>query len=163
VPATTRRTAIGVALLGLGITAGCDLGASGDDGEPADRPDEDVVLTEDVRAEIAAVAALVSAAGERFPRLAEPLTPLVEMHAAHTDALGERSTPGPSPSGSPSTAAFAGPAAALRTVRAREQRLQGVLTDAAVAARSGTLARLLASMSAGVAQHLASLPAEVSA
>ena len=40
-------------------------------------------------------------------------------------------------------------------VRRNEKRLQALLVEAAVAAESGTLARLLASMSAAVAQQLA--------
>jgi len=49
---------------------------------------------------------------------------------------------------------------ALALVRRREQRHQRLLVDGAVQAQSGRLARLLASMSAAVAQQLAVLPSE---
>ena len=46
----------------------------------------------------------------------------------------------------------------LRRVRRSERGLQAALVDAADRAESGALARLLASMSASVTQHLALLP-----
>ncbi len=46
----------------------------------------------------------------------------------------------------------------LPQVRRAESTLQRHLTDAAVAAESGALAGLLASMAAAIAQHLAVLP-----
>jgi hypothetical protein len=49
----------------------------------------------------------------------------------------------------------------LRLVRQSERRLHVTLVDAAGRAESGALARLLASMSASVTQHLSVLPSEV--
>ena len=50
-------------------------------------------------------------------------------------------------------------ASALRLLRTRELRAQRRLVDSSLAAASGALARLLASMSAGIAQQVATLPA----
>ena len=79
---------------------------------------------------------------------------LGELHAAHLAALAGRPAAGGSP-----VPAFDGPDEALGRVRVREQQAQRRLAAWSVAAESGALARLLASMSAGVAQHLAQLPA----
>ena len=90
--------------------------------------------------------------------LAPALTPLVDLHTAH-DALLAESSPDPSPAPTGSTVApRSRPALAL--VRRREAALQAELAALAGRARSGPLARLLASMSAAVAQHVARLPAE---
>ena len=79
----------------------------------------------------------------------------MKAHRRHVEVLeGEldgEAPPGPSPD----------PAAALRGASASERELQASLVDAAGRAESGALARLLASMSASVTQHLAVLPAEV--
>jgi hypothetical protein len=63
------------------------------------------------------------------------------MHTAHLDAL-EAAPPVP------------GTAAPLPQLLRSERQLQRFLVDAAMAAESGGLARLLASMSAAVSQHL---------
>ena len=159
--AATRRTTIGALLLGLGVVAGCDLDPStGDAGSsPQATVDPDVGLVRDVLAEISAVAGLVSSAGAAHPPLGDPMAALGRLHDAQAAALDA------GPSAGSATAAqaptFADPSAALRAVRRREQRLEHMLVDWSVAARSGALARLLASMSAGVAQHLAALPGTV--
>ena len=74
------------------------------------------------------------------------------MHEAHLEVLepsDERSVPSPAPAASPADAV-----ARLRTV---ETTLQQTLATGAVEAQSGALARLLASMSASVSQHLVAL------
>ena len=76
------------------------------------------------------------------------------MHRAHLEVLepsDERSVPPPAPAASPADAI-----ARLRTV---EATLQQTLATGAVDAQSGALARLLASMSASVSQHLVALEA----
>lgn len=171
-----RRRALGLGLGGAAavalLTSGCDLreltrdaptGAAGTGEDPADDPDQllvDGVLV-DLQARIAAVAAARAAA----PRLRRVLRPLEDMHRAHLEAL----TPAPG-SGAPSAASTPTPSPApvptgtpLETVRADESTHQAALVTAAVAARSGALARLLASMSASVAQHVAVLPAGATA
>lgn len=79
--------------------------------------------------------------------------PLVDLHTTHRatllDLLGEAAAPLPSPVGPPLTRA---------EVPLRESGLQAELVSASLAADDGLVARLLASMSAGVAQRLVLLP-----
>jgi hypothetical protein len=158
----TRRAALGGALASLAVVSACDVtqptdhsgAASGPrSGTPAPTPteDPDAALVDRVLVELGEVSALVAAA-TRFAPLRASMRTLGELHAAHRDALDGGPVTGRSP------AAFAGAAEALRRVRAREQQTQRRLAGWAVAAESGALARLLASMSAGVAQQLAVLP-----
>jgi hypothetical protein len=162
---TTRRGALGGAI-GLVLVSACDVDdlrppedqttpvpspTPGATGTP--EPDADTALAEDTAHSM--VAALVLATGVRraFPRLRGPLQPLVRMHRAHLavlEAPDDRSVPAPDVGGTP--------AEAVAAVRTAEQALQEVLATAAVEAQSGALARLLASMSASVSQHLAVLP-----
>jgi hypothetical protein len=175
--AATRRAALGGALATLAAVSACDLAQPADpagdasgaasptpSGEAAGAPsgngsasaeDPDAALVDEVLADLGELAALV-AAGSRFAPLRAPMRALAALHAAHLEALdGE-------PAGQQSPGVrFAGPAEALRQVRVREQQAQRRLADWSVAAESGALARLLASMSAGVAQHLVVLPASV--
>lgn len=166
--AANRRTAIGVALAGLGAT-GCRLDRSADPagpatgstsaspggGSPAPRdPDPDTALVAEVLVELADLTLLTAAIARRFPALREPARELGRLHRAHREALGEEVVPddqgvGPRPRDA---------AAALAVLRSRELRTQRRLADWSVAAQSGALARLLASMSAGVAQHVTTLP-----
>lgn len=159
-PALTRRSAVASLALGLtGVAAGCDPdhgagerspGVSGTSASTGGA-DPDVDLTDRVRRELGDLLALVSAAGARFGSLEHELRPFRELHRAHLAALDasapNASVPGPELPRSP--------AAAMRAVLARERSGQARLADAAVAAASGVLARLLASMSAGMAQRLA--------
>lgn len=152
----TRRGVLGGLLAGLSA-AGCDATTSGTkpvaptSGTPATDPPEDPdrALVDDVRRQVGEVAALVRATVDRRPGLAAELRGLDRLHRRHLAAL-----PG---AGQPPTSPRAhGGAVELRSrVRAREASLQRSLADAAVAARSGPLAALLASMSAAVAQQLA--------
>jgi hypothetical protein len=181
--AATRRAALGGALATLAAVSACDLAepvdqpvggsgeASGDasltpSGEVAGQPsgeastppeDPDTALVDEVLAGLGELAALV-AAGARFAPLRAPMRALAALHAAHLEALDGEPVAGRSPG-----VRFAGPAEALRRVRAAEQQGQRRLADWSVAAESGALARLLASMSAAVAQHLVALPATVRA
>lgn len=147
-------------LVGLVAVAGCDLddldptseSAPGSGGS-APPQDADSDLLEDVTTTTDAVLMLVAALRRRHPALAGTLRPLGEMHVAHRTALG-----GPERSASHPPMTTRGPAAALALVRDRELRFQRQLADWSVAARSGPLARLLAAMSAAVAQQLAVLP-----
>lgn len=87
------------------------------------------------------------------PVPAAPTTPAGPATAAPTPADGPSGT-GPGGTGSPTPS----PVTAAR-VRAAEQALEQTLARAAVAAREGGLARLLACMSAAVAQRVTLLPA----
>jgi hypothetical protein len=156
--ATTRRTAVGGALLGLGAT-GCrpdrsssSTGAGG--GSPAAGQDPDAALVAEVLAELTALSRLTAYVAGHVPALRGPARALEDLHRAHRKVLGDE-VPTPAPGGGPRPADAA---TALRLLRRRELEAQRRLVDWSVAARSGALARLLASMSAGVSQQVANLP-----
>lgn len=154
-PRATRRTTLGGALAGLALLAGCDLGSADPASTPApptDADDPDARLVEEVVDDIVATRRLVESLRRRHDSLRRPLGELVRVHDAHLTALESSGPPGRG-AGRPGSAA-----AAVTLVRARELRHQRLLTEHAVAARSGRLARLLASMSAAIAQQLATLP-----
>jgi len=148
-------------------TAGCDLGprtsrtaepapTSGAPAEPGE--DADRLLLDDLRALLLGASGLVATTRDTCRELRRPLAPLAALHRAHLAVLDEAGgsddaiqRPGPSPERRATEA--------LARVRQREERLRSRLADASVRAGSGEFARLLASMSAGVAAHLADLPA----
>jgi hypothetical protein len=155
----TRRTTLGTALLGVTALSGCDLVGPGSDDPassplPRDSDDPDAELVEAVLDDIVATSLLVDSLRRRHDSLRGPLTPLVRVHAAHLEVLGGES---PDPSGR-TPAARRNASAALALLEKRELRHQRLLADRALAAQSGRLARLLASMSAAIAQQLAVLP-----
>ncbi len=174
-PVASRRTALGCGILALTAVSGCDLALDGEgSGEPADATpsdgpdpqatapaagDPDTVLVDEVLAELGSMVDLVTAAAAGSAGLRVPLTALRELHLAHAAALqadpDSSSTSGATPSPTDSPTALSGGAGATRArVTSRERRLQRRLADWSVAADSGALARLLASMSAAVAQHV---------
>lgn len=165
-----RREVLGGAL-GLLVVTACDVDdlrppedeaaptpssgpSSASSASAGAEPDADTRLAEDAAYEIAVALALVDSVRRSFPRLRVQVQPLARMHRTHLTVLeppAERSIPAP--------AAAATRAEALQRVRTAEEALQRTLTVAAVAAQSGALARLLASVSASVAQHtVAHLP-----
>jgi len=109
--------------------------------------DADQALVTEVLAAIAATRALVVAVRRRQPALADDLVALVRAHAAHGRELGDL----PAPADRPVPARTA--AAARAQVVTAEQGLQDLVADATAAARSGTLAAVLASVTASLAQH----------
>lgn len=161
---TTRRAVLGAAAAGL-LLAACDAPSRQSPASPsvpagpasalADA-DPDAAAVEAAVLESAGLLALVRGVRRRHPRLA--LDGLVDLHRAHLRALegDERSSAPPSPSaaGVPRREARA-----LAEVLGRERAAAARLADAAVTARSGPLARLLASMSAGTTAHVAALEA----
>jgi hypothetical protein len=147
---------LGGTVVGLATLSACDLDdldPRGDDPTPAATTgapiDEDQSLVDDVVAELLRMAALVAQAQARFPGLRRSTAPWRRLHAAHLEALGGGQA-ATRAAGRPTTAA-----ATLRELRTQEAQLQRRLADWSVAAGSGALARLLASMSAAVAQQLA--------
>jgi hypothetical protein len=169
-----RRGVLGGAALGVLALAACDtddLRPPEDEAAPTPTPsgteapeaepdvdadaDADTRLAEDVAAQMAAALVLVDRTRRTFPRLRGRLQPIARMHRAHLEVLvapGDRSVPAPQVGDTPAAAL-----AALFTV---EDALRRRLAAAAVEARSGALARLLASTSASVAQHVhVTLPA----
>lgn len=163
--ALSRRTTIGVAgaTLGAALLSACDLGGvSGGSldvpGRSDPQPDPDRVLVERVVADVQTRLAAVVDARQRFQVLRGPLSDLEQMHRAHLAALAADLAASSAPSTpTPTTAAPRRPVAARRAdarVRAAETTHQDGLVSAAVDARSGALARLLASAAASVGQHL---------
>lgn len=130
-----RRTALALGVAALAVS-GCDDGDSPDpSGAPSSTPetDPDVTLVDAVLADLALAEQLALGAG---------LSALAALHRAHIEALD-----GPA-SGLPVTTS-------KKAARRGELRLQRTLVDAAMAAQSGALAQLFASMSAAVGQRLA--------
>jgi hypothetical protein len=144
-------------LAGLAALTGCDLDdldpRGSDDPTPAGASgapvDADQQLVDEVSAELIRLGAVIGAAQRRFPKLRTRTAPFRTLHAAHLDALGSGAAP------PPVTGVLTTAGAALQDIRTQESRLQRRLADWSVAAESGALARLLASMSAAVAQQLA--------
>ena len=94
------------------------------------------------------------AAARLVPSLRRSLTPLYRDHRRHLAALDDSRATAPGPD---LATAATDAAAVLAGVTSAEAALQGQLVDLAVRAESGTLAALLASMSASVAQHRSAL------
>jgi hypothetical protein len=154
-PRLTRRTTLGGALAGVALLTGCDIGSedpSSGPAPPVGPGDPDTGLVETVADDIAATWQLVESLRRRHDSLRRPLSGVARIHEANLQALGSDARPGrkPAPGGNARQA--------LARLKARELRHQRLLADQAVAAQSGRLARLLASMSAAVAQQLAELP-----
>ena len=150
---TTRRTALALAAGVTGVAvSGCTSDSPEDPADPARTSappvDADQTLVDDVVERVATALATVVRAGEAAVPLARELAPLQAMHEAHLLALDAGEHSYASPGMEPPT---------RKSVLAAEARLQKFLVTAAVKAESGTLAKLLASMSAAVAQHLAVL------
>ena len=151
---TTRRAVVGAGLLAL---AGCTLDRDPEAPSATTTPqltdrEYDERLVEQVSVSTAATLAFVEQASARFDKLAHVLSPLVTLHQAHLSALSIVTPPPVTPVGVPGA-----PAAAVARLRTLEQDLQAELAAAAGNARSGQLARVLAGMSAGVAQHVVAL------
>jgi len=170
-PLVRRRTALGGAVGGLAVVVlatGCDPGedlappeddptgstgstATASPQAPEQTPDE--ALVDDVAAALGSALGVLASARHYRP-LRPTLAPLVRAHRQHLAVLET------SVDGSASAPVMASPEAALRGVRRSERDLQAELVRAAEQAESGALARLLASMSASVTQHLTLIPPE---
>jgi hypothetical protein len=153
---TTRRTALAGAVGGALLVAGCDAdepasttpspSATESSTPPAD---PDVALVDEVVAELDTLIAFTEAAALDRPGIGAWPAAFARLHRAHRDVLTDDELDTTSPR-------IRGTApAVLRQVANRERAAQRRLADWAVAAESGPLARLLASMSAAVAQQLA--------
>jgi hypothetical protein len=148
----TRRAAVGGVLAGVAVT-GCDARARREGSPeriPASREpvaDPDAALVDAVIAEVTEVAGVVTGAARAARALSAELAPWRRLHDAHLAALEAEVDARARP--------LRGSTVELRSlVRRRETALQRRLADDAVAARSGSLASLLATMSAAVAQRL---------
>jgi hypothetical protein len=139
-------------LAGLLAVTGCDTDprSDGPGSQLTTAPpvDADSDLADEVLQRISEAASVVAAGRRQDRALRRKLGPLAELHGAHAQALGYSE---------PWSFSKSSPGRTLVQVRAAETKLQRQLTDAAVRAESGALAKLLASMAAAVAQHLAVL------
>lgn len=158
----SRRTTVAAAagaFLTAGITA-CTSDAADRGGGTGRRvatvdadEDPDTRLLAAALASIDEVVAVLTAVRRREPTLHPSLDPLLRLHAAHRDVLTEAAPQAPTPgTDRPRVPRGSGPA--LAVVEQRERALATRLAAAAVGAESGTFARVLASMAAGVEQHL---------
>lgn len=155
------RRGLLVGALGVAALSACDtdgLRPPEDDPTAAPSPTSSATVEPDadqtlVNAVVTALigAETVVARARQLPRLKRALAPLARAHAAHLEVL-EADNEGVAP------APPAPYADSLGEVRTTEEGLQRMLANAAVEAQSGALARLLASMSASVSQHLFVLP-----
>jgi hypothetical protein len=120
----------------------------------------DVAVATRALAEIKAVRTAATRTLTRFPATRSLVPRLVQMHEAHEVSLADAVPPGAATGpGTPAPHAVARQReAALRNLRAREQRLHDTLDALALRAQSGDFARLLASMGAAVDQQLAVWP-----
>ncbi len=158
---TSRRAAIGLAVLAAG---GCTVqgeppatgptGSSAPTGDTA--ADPDVAVVTNARRELGGMLDLLDRASRRHPDLADVLGALTALHTTHDEFLAEVADTAPSSAGGASVPARK--SALLDLVRSRERALQGELARLAGRARSGPLARLLASMAAAVSQQVSVLP-----
>lgn len=157
----SRRTALGSALAAPIVLAACDIDppprASGTSSATPEPPeDSDLVAT--VVGALVRAQAVLAAASAAVPALGPRLDPVATAHAAHlgvlVGAVPEADVPSASP---PPVAARAG--AALAAVRRSEQRLLREVRTGCLAAASGDLARVLASVAASTSQHAVALAA----
>lgn len=158
-PAPSRRavltgsTAIGAVLLATTV-AGCGLGsdddatsaASVDPTSPAVDADSDLV--ERVGRQLASALSLAVATGASVPALRSLARGFDSLHRAH---LRELSQPDDARDGK----VGGGEAAARARLLRSEEKLERQLVQAALAAESGALAQVFASMAAAVAQRRA--------
>ncbi|WP_104107257.1 hypothetical protein [Nocardioides sp. 616] len=154
---TPSRRAVLVAALGAGaLLTGCDVEGSASTEPPP--PDPDSALLAAVLARTLSLRTMLGETVAAHPSLAPTLSPFDLMHADHLALLGpvgdtSSASPSPAPSVPPA------PRRALTRVQSAEGRHASWLRASAGEARSGRFARVLACMSAGVDQHLASAAA----
>ncbi|MCF6377198.1 hypothetical protein L2K70_06255 [Nocardioides KLBMP 9356] len=154
----SRRTTLGSALAAPLVLAACDI-----DPPPSDptssatpEPPEDAELVATVVAALVRARGVLEEALSAAPDLAPVLAPVADAHAAHLDvlvgAVPDSEVPtAPRPSLPPR------PAAVLANVQRSEQRLLRTARTGCLDARSGDLARVLASVAASTSQHAAAL------
>ena len=155
----SRRTRRGSALAAPRVRAAGDTApprrADGTS-TPTPEPPEDSELVATVVAALVRARGVLTAATAAVPELAARLDPVAAAHAAHLDvlvgAVPASEVPTPSPQALPTR-----PPAALAAVGRSEQRLLRSVRAGCLEARSGDLARVLASVAASTSQHAATL------
>ncbi|KRF17900.1 hypothetical protein ASG90_06115 [Nocardioides sp. Soil797] len=146
-----------MAAVPLLLAAGCRWGPA-DESSTTPEPDAPKAIpdSEQVEAAVAAIAEVqdfVEAASAKHIGLSEPLAELTSLHTAHLALLDPDRAAGTTDVAVPGTSG-----AALAAVRRREATLQSTLSGLAADVSSGPLARTLAAVAAGVAQHRQLLP-----
>ena len=155
----SRRTTLGSAVAAPLVLAACDI----DPPPRADptstatpEPPEDSELVATVVTALVRARGVLDAATEAAPELAARLAPVVAAHVAHLDvlvgAVPDSEVPTASPPPLPTRRA-----AVLGAVRRSEQRLLREVRAGCREARSGDLARVLASVATSTSQHVAAL------
>ena len=155
----SRRTTLGSALAAPLVLAACDIDpprrADGTS-TPTPEPPEDSELAATVVAALVRAQGVLTAATAAVPDLAARLDPVAAAHAAHLDVLVGAVPASEVPTASPQ-APPTRPPAALAAVGRSEQRLLRAVRAGCLEARSGDLARVLASVAASTSQHAATL------
>jgi hypothetical protein len=145
------------------VVAACDIDppVREVDGTPATAPPpEDSELVAGVVASLVRAQSVLDAATRSVPSLAPRLGPVAAAHAAHLEVL-VGAVPEPEvPTGALATVPDR-ILPALAAVRRSEQRLLRDVRAGCLAAASGDLARVLASVAASTSQHSAALATEV--
>ncbi len=155
----SRRTTLGAALGAPVVLAACDIDPP-PRGDPtssaAPAPPEDSELVAGVVTALVRAQGVLDAAVAAVPALATRLDPVVTAHAAHlavlVGAVPDSEVPTAAPPSLPPR-----PEAALRAVGRSEQRLLREVRAGCLEARSGDLARVLASVATSTSQHAAAL------
>ncbi|WP_210438205.1 hypothetical protein [Nocardioides xinjiangensis] len=156
----TRRTAVGSAVAAPLVLAACDIDPPARQEGPraSPEPPEDSALVATVVAELVRARSVLEAATLSLPALTSRLQPVADAHAAHLDLLADAVPAADVPAPAPPTIP-ARDTAALAAVRRSEQRLLREVRHGCVAASSGDLARVLASIAGSTAQHAAAITA----
>lgn len=153
-PAWPRRRVLGAVTLGAvggWVVAGCS-GAPEPLRPSAGAPDPDLAITRQVGSTLVAQVDLITRTVERHPGLAGRLEPARAAHLEHLATLVD-ATPGDAPTATAPVVVPARRRLALRAVADAEAGTSETLARLAFRARSGALARLVASMAASAAQH----------
>lgn len=159
----TRRTVVGLCGAAAAALAGCDRtvtspgpGRHGPAPTLAPADEADLAVLDDVRAMLAETLDRVRAVTRRHRSLRRQTVPLIALHRRHLATVSQAGeTSVASPAHRPRIPQD--PGAALTMVLAEEDALREHLVTASVRATSGPFARLLASMSAAVAQRASTL------
>jgi hypothetical protein len=155
----TRRTALGSAAVAPLLLAACDIDPPTREGRSSSAtppPPEDSELVAAVVAALVRAQSVLDAAATAAPAVAARLDPVRTAHAAHLDVLAGAVPEAELPTGG-ATSVPSPAQRALTAVRRSELRLLRVVREACLAAASGDLARVLASIAASTAQHAAAL------
>jgi hypothetical protein len=155
----SRRTTLGSALAAPVALAACDIDppprSTGTSSAAPESP-EDSELVAGVVGALVRAQGVLDAAAAAVPDLGPRLEPVRAAHAEHLDVLvGAVPEAGMPTDGT--AAVPARPQPALDAVRRSEQRLLREVRTGCLAAASGDLARVLASIAASTSQHAATL------